>query len=181
MKDARVWNHWNPSSVMPLSYLGPVSCPFSPRVFSGCSVRTGCSSWLPGSRHPTGMAIMWWLDGCSILCLLIQQAIFLTHPGVDKFVYQCGHWITAFVCVQDCWHHSYHWPSASNFSSALQFLLENGIQLYISAHFCMTLPGFWTLVSFLPCSMSARRLTNKRILSQMVLPPCILSFPLLLL
>lgn len=43
------------------------------------------------------------------------------------------------------------------------------------------LPGFWALVSLLPCSLSAGRLTNNRLLSQMVLPPCILSFPLLLL
>ena len=161
-KDGRVWNHWNPSFDMPLSYPGPGSCPFSPWVFSGCFVRSGCSSWLPGGRHPTGTTVIWWPDGCNIPCLLMQQAIFFTHPGVDTFIYQCVHWITAFVCVRDCGHHPYHWSSASNFSSALQFLLENGIQLYISVHFCMISQVFELLsASFhVPCLLGGSLTTD---------------------
>ena len=45
-----------------------------------------CSRWLLDSRHPLcipsslritfRMAVIWWVDGCSILCLLIEQAFF---------------------------------------------------------------------------------------------------------
>ena len=49
--------------------------------------RGHCSSWLLDGRHslfaswvPSGLtvgaAVMWWLDGCNSLCLLIWQTIF---------------------------------------------------------------------------------------------------------
>ena len=56
---ARVRASWNHSFDMHLGYLEPVPCSFP--------------SWVP-SRSPLGAAVMWWLDGCNILCLLTCQA-----------------------------------------------------------------------------------------------------------
>ena len=71
-EDARVWTHQNNSVDMHLSYLRPASCTFSSWVSSGCTL------WA---------AAMWWLDGCSILCLLIWQAVFFFHSCKPKLEY----------------------------------------------------------------------------------------------
>ena len=88
--------HWNHSFDMHLSSLGPVSC-FSPSwVPSGCNVWlvggggrlqwlrawqwAACLSpaWVP-SMLTVPVAVMWWLDGCNILCLVIWHTIFFIH------------------------------------------------------------------------------------------------------
>ena len=62
MERHRVWAHWNHSFHMYLRYLGPVSCSFPP--------------WVPSGHTVEGSWSAWWLDGCSIFCLLIRQATF---------------------------------------------------------------------------------------------------------
>ena len=53
-------SNWTPT----INYLVLVTCAFS--------------SWVPWG--PTvGLAVIWWLDGCIILCLLIQLATFFIH------------------------------------------------------------------------------------------------------
>ena len=64
-KDAGVWAHWNHSFDMHLNSLGLVSC-FSP-------------SWIPLGTQWGGSCSGWWLDGHSILCLLIMTGSIL-HP-----------------------------------------------------------------------------------------------------
>ena len=77
-EDAKVWAHWNHSFGVHLSSLGPVSCAFP-------SLRGHHWGWLQGLRawqwagqpdclHPNGSD--WWLDGRSILCLLIRRQHF---------------------------------------------------------------------------------------------------------
>ena len=84
-EDARVWAHWNHSFDMHLSYLGPVSCVFSSWV-SGCTIGVAAAadcltagtlflSWAPSGLIITE-AVMWWLNGCNIVCLLIREATF---------------------------------------------------------------------------------------------------------
>ena len=84
IRDAKLWAHWNHSFDMHLRCLGPVSYAFAHWVSSGCILGvdavTDClmvgilslslvSLWLT-----MGAMVMWWLDGWSILCLLIWQA-----------------------------------------------------------------------------------------------------------
>ena len=78
-EDAKGWAHWNHSFDMYLSCLGPASCVFPSWVSSACTV----GRWLRADGLMAGMlflscgaALMWWLDGCNILCLLIWQATF---------------------------------------------------------------------------------------------------------
>ena len=73
--------------IMYLSYLGPVSCAISSWVSWGCTVGGWMQllmawwqailflSWV-ASGLTIGEAVMWWLDGCNIFCLLIWQATF---------------------------------------------------------------------------------------------------------
>lgn len=72
-------------------------------------------------------------------------------PGERKFVYQCHHWIVAFLYSQQCLHGPHHW-TISNFSLVLQFFLENGVQLCISAHFSVTPESCWAFINLFSCS-----------------------------
>ena len=81
MDDARVWAYWNHSFDMYLTYLWPASCGFSSWISLGY-----ITDWRLDDGHPVSIlrllrahhraAIMWWLDGCNTLCLLIWQAVF---------------------------------------------------------------------------------------------------------
>ena len=85
---ARVWAHWKHCFDVHLSYLRPISCLFSSWVSLGCTTRGGgcCNDWLLEGEHPVSIlsslcaycrvAVVWWLDGCNILCFLIEQATF---------------------------------------------------------------------------------------------------------
>ena len=67
---------------------------FSSEVSSSCSVGAAAIWWLLDDRHPlvpfseltVRAAVMCWLDGCNILCLLTWQAIFYlsTHRTVNE-------------------------------------------------------------------------------------------------
>ena len=84
-EDAEVWAHWNHSFDIHLSYLGQHSVfshPESPQklwqvaaVAGGLMVGILFLSWIP-LEVTIEAAIIWWLDGVNILCLLIQQATF---------------------------------------------------------------------------------------------------------
>ena len=63
--DTRACACWNHSFSVHLSCLEPGSCTFLSWVPSGLTFRADCSGW--------------WLDGHSILCLLIRQATFYIH------------------------------------------------------------------------------------------------------
>ena len=54
-EEARVWAHWYHSFHMHLSYVRPVSCPFSSWVSSGITIGSGCCSWLLDSGHPVSI------------------------------------------------------------------------------------------------------------------------------
>ena len=83
IRDAKLWAHWNHSD-MYLRCLGTVPYAFSPWVSSGCILGVDAvTDWLMvgilflswvSFRLTMGAMIMWWLDGWSILCLLIWQA-----------------------------------------------------------------------------------------------------------
>ena len=62
-EDAGVWAHWNHSFDMRLSSPRPLPCVPTTWVSSGCTVS----------------AVMWQCDSCSILSLLMWQAIFFIH------------------------------------------------------------------------------------------------------
>ena len=83
---------------MHLSYLGPISCAFSSWVSSGCIIRNSWRGLLLDGKHPVsilkslrthlGAAVMWWLDGCNILCLLLWEATFFSFtlsPSLPSF------------------------------------------------------------------------------------------------
>ena len=66
------------------------SCPEFPQ---GALLGNGCSCWWPDGGHPvsilkfllgspSGVAVLWWLDDCDILCLLIRQVTFLTNKDI---------------------------------------------------------------------------------------------------
>ena len=52
----------------------------APAVSGGLMAGILFPSWIP-SGLPIWVAIMWWLDDCNILCLLIWQVIFFIHIG----------------------------------------------------------------------------------------------------
>ena len=76
-EDARVWAHWNHSFDRHLIYLGPISY-FSPSWISlRCPFGGSCSGC--------------WLDGCNILCLLIEQTAFFTHTPETMSHWKSSH------------------------------------------------------------------------------------------
>ena len=88
-KDARVWALWNcyapQLSGASVLYVLILSL-FRALLWSGASVADGLMAgilvlaWiLSGLIYVE--AVMWWLDGCNILCLLIWQATFFIQNG----------------------------------------------------------------------------------------------------
>ena len=71
MGRCKIWAYWNHSLDMYLSYLGPLSCVFSSESPQGALLE---------------VAMMWWLDGWNIYCLLIWQVIFLFLHQLWKFI-----------------------------------------------------------------------------------------------
>ena len=76
-------------------------CFFHPEFSSGCTIRGGCSSWLLDGRHLVSILsslrdqgrvdVMWWLDGCSILCLLDMAGTMLVHTSMVPNLHSQSH------------------------------------------------------------------------------------------
>ena len=76
----------------------------------------GCSDWLllAGIQFPAwvssgltvGVDLMQWLDGCNVLCLLIQQAMLFIHGVKKLFSGECVCvCVCAHTCVLNCFSH----------------------------------------------------------------------------
>ena len=73
------------------------SCPEFPQ---GALLGNGCSWWPDGGHpvstlkfllgSPSGVAVMWWLDDCDILCLLIWQVTFLIKKDIHVYMLSCS-------------------------------------------------------------------------------------------
>ena len=84
----KIWAHRNRSSEAQPSCLGPVACVSLPEPPRGARrVRGVWGCWTAGLGFPpcgpSGLtvraALISWLQGCHILCVLIGQAVFLDH------------------------------------------------------------------------------------------------------
>ena len=80
MGRCKIWACLNHSFDFQLSYLEPVSFTFPSWVSSGCTIAEDYSDW--------------WLDGCSILCLLAGNIFFFflkktEHRRIDAFKQWC--------------------------------------------------------------------------------------------
>ena len=91
MGRCEVWAHWTHYFEMFLNFLGSVSCVFTSLVSSGLTIRSGCNlkaaTWqvffvsFLSSLGLTSSQVAAIADDCDTICLLIQQAIFISQKA----------------------------------------------------------------------------------------------------
>ena len=146
-EDARVWAHWNHPFDEHLISPGLVVCSFQGALLRVTAVGEGLASWVRPWAHWGTAGSDWWLDGHSILCLLIQQAAFFIHTsqwhkktntGDLSFhgIWMWWNWVLSLRVS-----HSLQLRGLSNKGGSASKVVKNQF-----------LPGCWVEgLSFLPC------------------------------